>query len=156
MTLAALRWLAGRVVGAVIVLWAVATLIFFAIRLVPGDPAEAILGGPGSQASAAALALVREQYGLDQPLVVQYGQQLGRLATGNLGTSYSLKQSVASVLGAQLPPTMLLAAVSLVVAWLLAIAVAWWSSGGGRIANSSLRPSKSSPRPFPTSCSRAS
>lgn len=135
MTRRALSWLARRIIGAVVVLWAVATLIFFAIRLVPGDPAEAILGGPGSQASAASLALVRRQYGLDQPLVVQYLDQLGRLARGELGTSYSLKQSVASVLGAQLPPTLLLAAVSLVVAWLLAIAVAWWSSGGGRIAN---------------------
>lgn len=135
MTRRALSWLARRIIGAVVVLWAVATLIFFAIRLVPGDPAEAILGGPGSQASAASLALVRRQYGLDQPLVVQYLDQLGRLARGELGTSYSLKQSVASVLGAQLPPTLLLAALSLVVAWLLAIAVAWWSSGGGRIAN---------------------
>ncbi|GAA4266828.1 ABC transporter permease [Frondihabitans peucedani] len=135
MTRRALAWLARRIIGAVVVLWAVATLIFFAIRLVPGDPAEAILGGPGSQASAASLALVRRQYGLDQPLVVQYLDQLGRLARGELGTSYSLKQSVASVLGAQLPPTLLLAAVSLIVAWLLAIAVAWWSSGGGRIAN---------------------
>lgn len=135
MTRAALRWLIGRIAGAVFVLWAVATLIFFAIRLVPGDPAEAILGGPGSQASAASLALVRREYGLDQPLIVQYLDQLGRLVTGDLGTSYSLKQSVTSVLGAQLPPTMLLAAISLLVAWVLAITVAWWSSGGGRIAN---------------------
>ena len=36
--------------GAVFVMWAVATLTFFAIRLIPGDPAQAILGGPGSQA----------------------------------------------------------------------------------------------------------
>ncbi|MCU1528222.1 MAG: transporter permease [Frondihabitans sp.] len=128
-------WLATRVVGAIVVLWAVATLIFFAIRLVPGDPAEAILGGPGSQASPAALALVRREYGLDQPLVVQYLDQLGRLATGNLGTSYSLKESVASVLAAQVPPTLILAALSLVLAWLLAIGTAWWSAGGGRLAN---------------------
>ncbi|GAA4669884.1 ABC transporter permease [Frondihabitans cladoniiphilus] len=131
----ALVWLAKRVAGGVVVLWAVATLIFFAIRLVPGDPAEAILGGPGSQASAATLALVRREYGLDQPLGVQYLRQLGHLATGDLGTSYSLKQSVASVLAAQVPPTLVLAALSLVVAWLLAIGTAWWSASGGRIAN---------------------
>lgn len=132
---AAARWLGVRLLGAVVVLWAVATLIFFAIRLVPGDPAQAILGGPGSQASAASLRLVREQYGLDRPLVVQYLTQLGHLATGNLGTSYSLKQSVASVLGAQVPPTLILAGLSLLVAWLLAVGLAWWSSRGGRIAN---------------------
>jgi peptide/nickel transport system permease protein len=131
---AAFLWVAQRLIGAVVVLWAIATLIFFAIRLVPGDPAEAILGGPGSQASAAALALVRRDYGLNQPLVVQYFDQLGRLATGDLGTSYSLKQSVSSVLAAQVPPTFVLAALALVVAWILAVGVAWWSSRGGRVA----------------------
>ena len=65
-------------------LWAVATLTFFAIHLVPGDPAQAILGGPGSQASQEALDRVRADYGLDQPLVVQYGAMLGRLAVGDL------------------------------------------------------------------------
>ncbi|ROQ38294.1 peptide/nickel transport system permease protein [Frondihabitans sp. PhB188] len=131
----AVRWVGSRVVGAVVVLWAVATLIFFAIRLVPGDPAEAILGGPGSQASQASLDLVRREYGLDRPLLVQYLDQLGRLATGHLGESYSLKQPVAAVLAAQVPPTLTLAALSLVAAWLLAIGVAWWSSGSGRVAN---------------------
>lgn len=128
------RWLTLRLAGAIVVLWAVATLIFFAIRLVPGDPAEAILGGPGSQASKASLDLVRHEYGLDRPLAVQYLVQLGHLVTGDLGTSYSLKQSVASVLRAQVPPTLVLAVLSLVVAWALAIALAWWSSRGGRVS----------------------
>ncbi|GAB2968694.1 ABC transporter permease [Frigoribacterium salinisoli] len=129
----ALRWLAGRVVGGVVVLWAVATLIFFAVRLVPGDPAEAILGGPGSQASDEALALVREQYGLDQPLAVQYLAQLGRLATGDLGSSYSLRVDVADLLLAQLPGTLVLAAAALVVAWALALVGAWWASRSGPV-----------------------
>ena len=133
--MSAARWVGARVAGAILVLWAVATLIFFAIRLVPGDPAEAILGGPGSQASAAALHAVRVQYGLDQPLGVQYLDQLRMLVTGDLGTSYSLKQSVSSVLLAQLPGTFILAFLSLAVAWLLALGTAWWSSQGGRVAN---------------------
>ena len=131
---APLRWVTGRLVGAVVVLWAVATLIFFAIRLVPGDPAEAILGGPGSQASAEALALVREQYGLDDPLVVQYLAQLGRLVVGDLGTSYSLRTDVSGLLFEQLPGTVLLAVLSLVVAWALALGTAWWATLGGRTA----------------------
>ena len=130
----ALRWLAGRAVGAVVVLWAVATLIFFAIRLVPGDPAEAILGGPGSQAPAEALDLVRREYGLDRPLVVQYLAQLGRLATGDLGSSYSLRVDVGDLLLAQLPGTLVLAAGALVVAWALALAGAWWASRSGPVA----------------------
>ena len=105
-------------------LWAVATAIFFGIRMIPGDPAEAIMGGPGSQASAEALAAARAEYGLDQPLFVQYFGQLWRLATGDLGTSYSLKIPVAEVLGELVPPTLTLAVLALLVAWVLALAVA--------------------------------
>ncbi|MDN6637282.1 MAG: hypothetical protein L0L05_02885 [Yaniella sp.] len=65
-------WLARRVGAAAILLWIVATVIFIAIRMIPGDPAEAIMGGPGSQASAEALEAAREQYHLNEPLLVQY------------------------------------------------------------------------------------
>lgn len=120
--------------GAGFVMWAVATLTFFAIRLIPGDPAQAILGGPGSQASQEALDLVREEYGLDQPLVVQYLAMLGRLLTGDLGTSYALKTPVADVLAAQLGGTLLLAVLALATAWVLALALSLWSTGRGRVA----------------------
>ncbi len=133
---AAARGASGVVARGVIVLWAVASLTFFALRLVPGDPALAALGGPGSQASPEALALVREQHGLDQPLLVQYASMLGRLLRGDLGQSYALKVPVADLLGAQLPGTVLLAAASLLVAWLFALALALWSTGAGRAAAS--------------------
>ncbi|WP_420898599.1 ABC transporter permease [Cryobacterium algoritolerans] len=126
--------LAARLVGAVFVLWAVATITFFAIRLIPGDPAEAILGGPGSQTSPEALTAVRAQYGLDQPVLVQYLAQLGRLARGDLGRSYALRQDVAPLLVGQLGGTLLLAALALVVAWLFALVLATWSTRGGRFA----------------------
>ncbi|MCW2132586.1 ABC transporter permease [Arthrobacter sp. VKM Ac-2550] len=128
------RWLLAKVVGAVFVLWAVATLIFFGIRLIPGDPAEAILGGPGSQASPEALEQVRRDYGLDQPLLVQYFTQLGRLVQGDLGDSYSLRMPVAELLGNQLPGTLLLSALALLVAWLLALGLAGWSTLNGKAA----------------------
>lgn len=125
-----------RLAGAVFVLWAVATLTFFAMRLIPGDPALAILGGPGSQASPEALEQARRENGLDQPLLVQYAAMLGRLLTGDLGTSYALKVPVADLLAAQLPGTLLLAVCSLLVAWVVAIALALFSTGAGRIAAS--------------------
>lgn len=125
-------WLVRRFGSAVFVLWAVATLIFLAIRLVPGDPAEAILGGPGSQASAEALAAARSEYGLDQPLWMQYLSQLGRLATGDLGTSYALKVPVAQLLADQLPGTLGLALGAWILAWVLALGLALWSGLGGR------------------------
>ena len=133
-----LRRLAGRIgarlAGAVFVLWAVATVTFFAVRLIPGDPAQAILGGPGSQTSPEALALVRAEYGLDQPLLVQYLQQLGRLATGDLGRSYGLNQDVGPLVLEQLGGTLVLAVTALGVAWVLALALATWSTGRGRLA----------------------
>ena len=115
-------------------LWAAATLTFFAIRLIPGDPAEAVLGGPGSQASAEALAAARREYGLDQPLIVQYLSQLGRYLRGDFGTSYSLRQPVAEVIGDQLGPTLLLAVLALVTALVLALGFAIASTRSGRIA----------------------
>ena len=115
-------------------MWAVATLTFFAIRLIPGDPAQAILGGPGSQASQEALDQVRRDYGLDQPLLVQYFAMLGRLLTGDLGDSYALKVPVAELLGAQIGGTLLLAVLSLALAWVLALALSLVSTGRGRIA----------------------
>ncbi|MET1053036.1 MAG: ABC transporter permease [Mycetocola sp.] len=128
------RWLLTRLAGSVFVLWAVATLTFFAIRLIPGDPAEAVLGGPGSQASEETLDQVRRDYGLDQPLLVQYLQSLGRLATGDLGTSYALKVPVGDLLAAQLGGTVILAIAALALAWLLAIGLSLWSTTGGRVA----------------------
>jgi peptide/nickel transport system permease protein len=130
------RWLLVRIGGAVFVLWAVATLTFFAIRLIPGDPAEAVLGGPGSQASQETLDQVRRDYGLDLPLGVQYLNALGRLLSGDLGTSYALKVPVADLLGAQIGGTLLLALTSLALAWLCALALSLWSTGGGRVAAS--------------------
>ncbi|MCX7522228.1 ABC transporter permease [Microbacterium sp. STN6] len=130
----AVRWLSTRLAGLLFVLWAAATLTFFAIRLIPGDPAQAILGGPGSQASAAALAQARAEYGLDQPLILQYLGQLGRYVTGDFGTSYSLHESVVQAIGQQLGGTLVLAVASLAVAWVLALAVAVFSVRAGRAA----------------------
>ncbi len=129
------RWLLGKLGGAVFVLWAVATAIFFSIRLIPGDPAEAIMGGPGSQASAEALAAARAEYGLDQPLLIQYFGQLWRLATGDLGTSYSLKSPVVQVLGELVPPTLTLAVLALLVAWALALLLAVLSTRSGVVGS---------------------
>lgn len=129
-----IRFAIERVGGLVFVLWASATLTFFGLRLIPGNPAEAILGGPGSQASAEALARVREEYGLDQPLLVQYLTQLGRYLRADFGTSYSLRQPVAEVIGQLLVTTVVLAVLALAVAWVLALAVAVFSTRSGRVA----------------------
>ena len=128
-----LRHLGLLLGGAVFVMWAVATLTFFAIRLIPGDPAQAILGGPGSQASQEALDQVRRDYGLDQPFLVQYFAMLGRLLTGDLGDSYALKSPSPTARRADRRHAAA-RGLSLVLAWVLALALSLVSTGRGRIA----------------------
>lgn len=123
-----------RVLGALAVVWAVVTVTFLAVRAVPGDPVLAILGGPGSNASEAAVAQARADFGLDLPLPIQYLRFLGQIAVGDFGTSYELRRPVATIIGEQLPATLTLAFVSLALAWVLALLLAWASVRGGRFA----------------------
>lgn len=130
------RRLFARVGGAVAVLLTVATLAFIALQFIPGDPAEAALGGPGSQASAAALEAARAEFGLDRPVFVQYFDFLGRLLRGDLGVSYAQRVPVTAVLAAAIGPTLILAGVALLIAWALALGSVIVASGHSRTARS--------------------
>lgn len=124
--------LGGRLLGAVTVLWAIATLSFFAIRAIPGDPALAVLGGPGSHASPEAVEKVRLDYGFDRPLIIQYVIMLSKLIRFDLGESYRLHTPVSDHIGALLAPTMTLAVSALIVAWILTIPLCWWATRAPR------------------------
>lgn len=130
------RRVLARLGGAVAVLLAVATLAFIALQFIPGDPAEAALGGPGSQASAAALEAARAEFGLDRPVFVQYFDFLGRLLRGDLGVSYAQRVPVTAVLAAAIGPTLILAGVALLIAWALALGSVIVASGHSRTARS--------------------
>lgn len=119
-----LRLILRRLLSGIGVLWGAATLTFLAINLSSGDPAMAILGGPGANPSAELIAQVRAEYGLDQPLIVQYGQYLGRLAQGDLGDSYNLRRPVGQVISGQLGATVQLSLSAAALAVLLAVVVA--------------------------------
>lgn len=107
--------------AAVLVVWITATVVFCAVRA-SGDPLEAILGGPGSQAGSDAVARATAAYGLDQPLIVQYLTQLWNIATLNFGDSYARKQPVLDLLAANVPPTLLLSTLAFALAWGIALA----------------------------------
>lgn len=112
------RYLLRRTFGAVIVMWAVATLVFFMIRLVPGDPIGAILFDAGD---AQAVEDLRRSMGLDQPVWVQYGLWFWNLFQGDLGASiYGSRVPVSQLLAEALPRTLSLAFLS----FLLAVAIA--------------------------------
>ncbi|MFI7099137.1 ABC transporter permease [Streptomyces sp. NPDC050161] len=125
-----LRRYGARLAGAALVLWAAATVTFLALHLVPGDPVLVLLGGgSGANPTPETIAATRHAYGLDQPLYAQYLHHIGRLVTGDLGVSTSLKEPVAGVITQQLPATLQLTALALLFAWLLAGAVVLLSTG---------------------------
>lgn len=124
----------ARLGGSVVVLFVVATLAFVALQFIPGDPAEAALGGPGSQASAEALEAARAEFGLDRPVPVQYLDFLSRLVVFDFGTSYAQSLPVTRVIGAAAGPTLVLAGTALLLAWVLALVSVIIASGRSRVA----------------------
>jgi len=113
-----LRYVARRLLLTLPVLLGVATLVFSLIHLIPGDPAQAMLGEGASEADVAEL---RRQLGLDRPLVEQYGAFLGGLARGDLGTSLRTGSPVTEQILMRMPATFELAAASMIVALAFAL-----------------------------------
>ena len=99
------RYLASRTAGMAVVMLVVATLVFLITRLAPGDPAAVMLG---DQATAADIAKLRADYGLDRPLPVQFAYWLKELTQGNLGQSIFLQRPVTQALAERAEPTFFL------------------------------------------------
>ena len=108
-----LRFLARRLALTILVLFGVATLVFSLIHLIPGDPAQAMLGEAASQKDVQEL---REKLGLDRPLVEQYGRFVGGALQGDLGTSFRTGQPVTSQIVERMPATLELAVAAMLVA----------------------------------------
>lgn len=77
-----------KLIGAIVVLWAAATLCFFLQELSPGDKALAVLGGGGAKPTEQQIEAVNEKYGFNDPMLTRYGTFISNLASGDLGTSY--------------------------------------------------------------------
>ena len=95
-------------------------LVFSALSLTPGDPIAQILGGKATEEARAAM---REQLGLDRPLIVRYVEWIGGLLRGDLGTSYTYRDSVISVLAPRAEVTLQLVLYAAVLIVLLGIAL---------------------------------
>lgn len=107
-----------RLLQLVIVVFAVTVLTFSLLRLLPGDPAISI-AGPG--ASPEQLDQIREEWGLDQPIPVQYVRWLGKLFTGDLGRSSSFNVPVTDLVSQRLPVSLMLMIYGMTLGLLLAI-----------------------------------
>jgi ABC-type dipeptide/oligopeptide/nickel transport system permease component len=113
-----LRYFVQRVLLAIPVLIGVATLVFSLIHLVPGDPAQAMMGDGAAPQDVAEL---RKNLGLDQPLLTQYGSFLGHAIKGDLGVSFRTGQPVTQMVMERMPATAELAMAAMLVAIVIAI-----------------------------------
>lgn len=106
-----LKFMLPRLGRGLLTIWFAVTVTFLLLRLLPGDPALAVASPNMTESARAALL---EQYGLNQPLIVQYWLYLEQLLQGNLGTSFTQSIPVLDVLMQRLPWTLLLTGTALV------------------------------------------
>lgn len=121
----------GRIVGvvlsAVAMMWAAVTLAFLAVHIAPGDPVTAIMGESSDPTQR---ARIEQDWGLDQPIGVQYVRHLDRLLHGDLGYSYVRGEPVTDILfGEQLGTSAQLAGFALLIAVVLAPLLAVLTAG---------------------------
>jgi peptide/nickel transport system permease protein/dipeptide transport system permease protein len=116
-----LAYLAKSVLGAVVVLLVMSFIVFSLQNVIPADPARAVVG---PNAPPETVEAMREQLGLDDPVVVQFGRFLWHLAQGDLGTSVRTRQPVVDDIRQFLPATLELGLASIALGVLLAIAMA--------------------------------
>jgi ABC-type dipeptide/oligopeptide/nickel transport system permease component len=116
-----MAWFARRAGVAILLVWVVASIVFLAIRLVPGDPAELLLSQGGVAPDPAIVAELHEQLGLDRPVLAQYIDNFRHLLSGDLGRSLQDGSPVAGEIARRLPRTLELIGTAALFAVLLGI-----------------------------------
>jgi ABC-type dipeptide/oligopeptide/nickel transport system permease component len=120
-----LQYVVRRLLLAIPILVAVVTLVFFVVRMAPGDPAQVILGDSASQES---LDSLRSELGLDRPIMVQYGEFLFSVVRGDLGESIIRKQSINTIVAEVMPYTIELTVAGVLVGVVLGIPLGVFSA----------------------------
>ena len=116
-----MKFIPGRLLQAIPVIFGVTILVFFMAHLLPGDPAIAILG---ERATPDRVAALREELGLNAPLWSQYFVFLARLITGNLGVSLTYQIPVVDLVIRAVPVTMTLLGFALAIALAISVPLA--------------------------------
>ena len=115
-----LEYLIQRLAISVVTLAVISVIVFSGVRMIPGDPARVMAG---TEADEAGLAEIREKYGLNDPLPVQYLRWVGLALRGDLGESIRTRETVVATVAKKLPVTVELACLSILVALAIAIPV---------------------------------
>ncbi len=124
-----LRYITRRFLSGLVTLWGITLLTFFVIQLAPGDPAQIQTASiQDRRVSAEMYNQLREYYGLDRPIPVQYAQWLGRLVTLDLGRSFHDGLPVKTKIANAFWPTVTVAMLSLVIAFIISIPIGVYSA----------------------------
>lgn len=114
------RYCIKRILGTIPLVLVISFLIFMFIHMIPGDPAR-LVAGP--EATKEDVLVIREQLGLDKPLLVQYKDYMKGLVTGDLGNSIKNGKTVAQTIGPRFKPTIMLTISSMIWASIVGIAL---------------------------------
>jgi len=126
-----LTYIIRRLFAGLLTIWAASILSFLVIQLPPGDYVTAYvanLQASGTVVGAQEAAALRQQYGLDRPLYVQYAKWMGLMLRGNFGTSMEYNRPVREVIGDRLPLTMVVSMAAVILIWGIALPVGIYSA----------------------------
>ena len=112
------KFIFKRVIALIPVIIGVTLIVFFIMSLSPGDPAKMILG---DEASPEAVQLLRQEMGLDDPLLVQYGRYMYNAIQGDMGLSYKSKKPVTEEIWARFPNTIKLTLTAITFAVIISL-----------------------------------
>ena len=112
------KYILKRLVALIPVIIGVTLIVYFIMSLAPGDPATTILG---DQATPEAIAKLREEMGLNDPIIVQYARYMFNLCRGDMGTSYKTKKPVSIEVFSRFPATAKLSVISILISTVIPI-----------------------------------
>ncbi|SPT57461.1 ABC transporter permease [Actinomadura madurae] len=124
-----LRIVGKRILAVVPMLWAIATIAFYLVNLIPGSPGRTILGDAASQEQVDAL---NHRLGHDRPLLVQYGDWLAGAVRGDFGDSLQSGRSAVGDVATRLPITLSIAIAATVISVVIGVLVGVAAANGGR------------------------
>lgn len=120
-----MKYVLKKILTMLITLLLVTLFVYFAFNLISGDPAISILG---TEASPERLEALRQEMGLNDPIIVRYFRWLFAFVRGDMGTSYSYRLSVSSMIGEKVPVTLMLGAYSFLLMLLISIPLGIYTS----------------------------
>ncbi len=126
-----IAYIVRRLILAILTIWAITVLSFLIIQLPPGDYVTsyiASMSASGNQVTEAEAQALRIQYGLDQPIYIQYLKWMGLIMRGNFGMAIEWGRPVLDVIGDRLVLTMVISVAAIIFTWALALPIGIYSA----------------------------